>query len=140
MKTIVLHPVCLESFLQRLPLWEVCEFPPPSHSAHSKFGEKICARIKYRIEASLLLFFVPSCNATPVTMSEQLALRGELVGHNGWVTSLATSMEKYEAVKALAFLLSIYDAVSVCCCWRTYLIFCNHSSCRAESSPNVATV
>lgn len=31
----------------------------------------------------------------PSNMAEQLILRGELTGHNGWVTSLATSMEKY---------------------------------------------
>jgi len=28
-------------------------------------------------------------------MAEQLIMRGELHGHTGWVTSLATSMEKY---------------------------------------------
>lgn len=28
-------------------------------------------------------------------MAEQLVLRGTLEGHNGWVTSLATSLEKY---------------------------------------------
>jgi len=28
-------------------------------------------------------------------MAEQLILKGTLEGHNGWVTSLATSMEKY---------------------------------------------
>jgi len=28
-------------------------------------------------------------------MAEQLIMRGELHGHSGWVTSLATSMEKY---------------------------------------------
>jgi hypothetical protein len=28
-------------------------------------------------------------------MSEQLVLRGTLEGHSGWVTSLATSLEKY---------------------------------------------
>jgi hypothetical protein len=27
-------------------------------------------------------------------MAEQLIMRGELVGHSGWVTSLATSLEK----------------------------------------------
>jgi len=27
-------------------------------------------------------------------MAEQLVLRGTLEGHNGWVTSLATSLEK----------------------------------------------
>lgn len=31
---------------------------------------------------------------TPI-MAEQLVLRGTLEGHNGWVTSLATSLEKY---------------------------------------------
>ena len=29
-------------------------------------------------------------------MTEQLVMRGTLVGHSGWVTSLATSLEKYE--------------------------------------------
>ncbi|GKT90431.1 uncharacterised protein [Colletotrichum tofieldiae] len=29
-------------------------------------------------------------------MAEQLILKGTLEGHNGWVTSLATSMEKYD--------------------------------------------
>lgn len=29
-------------------------------------------------------------------MAEQLVMRGTLVGHSGWVTSLATSLEKYE--------------------------------------------
>jgi hypothetical protein len=28
-------------------------------------------------------------------MAEQLVLRGTLEGHSGWVTSLATSLEKY---------------------------------------------
>jgi guanine nucleotide-binding protein subunit beta-2-like 1 protein len=28
-------------------------------------------------------------------MAEQLVLRGTLEGHTGWVTSLATSLEKY---------------------------------------------
>lgn len=28
-------------------------------------------------------------------MGEALVMRGELKGHNGWVTCLATSMEKY---------------------------------------------
>ena len=28
-------------------------------------------------------------------MAEQLVMRGTLVGHSGWVTSLATSLEKY---------------------------------------------
>jgi hypothetical protein len=30
----------------------------------------------------------------PVNMAEQLVLRGTLEGHSGWVTSLATSLEK----------------------------------------------
>ncbi len=30
-------------------------------------------------------------------MSEQLVLRGTLEGHSGWVTCLATSLEKYES-------------------------------------------
>jgi len=30
-------------------------------------------------------------------MTEQLVHRGSLEGHSGWVTSLATSMEKYIA-------------------------------------------
>ena len=30
-------------------------------------------------------------------MAEQLVLRGTLEGHSGWVTSLATSLEKYVA-------------------------------------------
>lgn len=30
-------------------------------------------------------------------MTEQLILKGTLEGHSGWVTSLATSMEKYGA-------------------------------------------
>ena len=29
-------------------------------------------------------------------MAEQLMIRGTLEGHSGWVTSLATSLEKYE--------------------------------------------
>ena len=29
-------------------------------------------------------------------MTEQLVMRGTLAGHSGWVTSLATSLEKYE--------------------------------------------
>jgi len=28
-------------------------------------------------------------------MTEQLIMRGELHGHSGWVTSLATSLEKW---------------------------------------------
>jgi len=28
-------------------------------------------------------------------MAEQLVLRGTLEGHSGWVTALATSLEKY---------------------------------------------
>jgi guanine nucleotide-binding protein subunit beta-2-like 1 protein len=31
-------------------------------------------------------------------MAEQLVLRGTLEGHSGWVTSLATSLEKYAMV------------------------------------------
>jgi len=31
---------------------------------------------------------------TTATMAEQLVLRGTLEGHSGWVTSLATSLEK----------------------------------------------
>jgi hypothetical protein len=30
----------------------------------------------------------------PPNMTEQLILKGTLEGHSGWVTSLATSMEK----------------------------------------------
>merc|ERR1712169_172024 len=40
--------------------------------------------------------FHPLClhsSTTPFTMAEQLMLKGTLEGHNGWVTSLATSME-----------------------------------------------
>jgi hypothetical protein len=32
---------------------------------------------------------------TIAIMAEQLVLRGTLEGHSGWVTSLATSLEKY---------------------------------------------
>ncbi|KAL4933753.1 WD40 repeat-like protein [Aspergillus undulatus] len=35
---------------------------------------------------------LPSSSQTPI-MAEQLVLRGTLEGHNGWVTSLATSLE-----------------------------------------------
>ncbi len=31
-------------------------------------------------------------------MAEQLVLRGTLEGHSGWVTCLATSLEKYAAL------------------------------------------
>ena len=34
----------------------------------------------------------------PPDMAEQLILKGSLEGHSGWVTSLATSLEKYVSV------------------------------------------
>jgi hypothetical protein len=34
-------------------------------------------------------------------MAEQLVLRGTLEGHSGWVTSLATSLEKWVSPKYL---------------------------------------
>lgn len=37
--------------------------------------------------------FIPLSSQTP-NMAEQLVLRGTLEGHNGWVTCLATSLEK----------------------------------------------
>jgi hypothetical protein len=38
---------------------------------------------------------LPYSNSHIANMSEQLVLRGTLEGHSGWVTSLATSLEKY---------------------------------------------
>lgn len=35
-------------------------------------------------------------------MAEQLVLRGTLEGHSGWVTSLATSAEKYDFAKHMS--------------------------------------
>jgi len=48
----------------------------------------------------ILFIFRQSHSPSPpphtfVNMAEQLIMRGELHGHSGWVTSLATSMEKY---------------------------------------------
>ncbi len=34
-------------------------------------------------------------------MAEQLILKGTLEGHAGWVTSLATSLEKYVVLDSL---------------------------------------
>lgn len=64
-------------------------------------------------------------------MAEQLVLRGTLEGHSGWVTSLATSLEKYVHVDINTEtqlygaqglykydVLTVYSAARTCSCLR----------------------
>lgn len=59
------------------------------------------AKFETSIKTTLLLELLPDLTSTSIQqkphiaiMAEQLVLRGTLEGHSGWVTSLATSLEK----------------------------------------------
>ncbi|KAH9995687.1 WD40 repeat-like protein [Xylariaceae sp. FL0662B] len=56
-------------------------------NANAKYFRKELPRTSRRLPADTIY------KEYPFTMAEQLILKGTLEGHNGWVTSLATSME-----------------------------------------------
>jgi len=55
--------------------------------AHTIFND-------HRVNSRVTILILHSSHTYTSNMAEQLVLRGELHGHTGWVTSLATSAEK----------------------------------------------
>ena len=80
-------------------------------------------------------------------MAEQLIMRGELVGHNGWVTSLATSMEKYvplrpngeATIMAPKMRLTRPFAVPICCCQAAETRLCLYGTSREKKAATTDT-
>ena len=72
--------------------------------------ERVSSRIHHFHEMYIYFSSIPSPQRQPLytIMAEQLVLRGTLEGHSGWVTSLATSLEKYVVPPLCFFFLCFF--------------------------------